>query len=205
MTDAPGDHPFPHPELPSQSPRIFDLSAGSVLFRQHQIVHDPIFFGMTGNYRFDDPDCPVDATFGVLYAAEDPHCSFIESSGPTTGVPAVSGAFLDARAIARLEVTEDLRFIDLASSGGLTRIGADARLVTGSYRVAQRWSAALRLHPAKPDGIRYSSRHDPTRVAYAIFSRPRSTFSVSTMGSLMARGNRPLLNRILHDYRVDLL
>jgi hypothetical protein len=205
MIDAPGDHPLPHPELHSQSPLIFALSAGWVLFRQHQIVHDPIFFGTTGAYRFDDPDCPAGATFGVLYAGEDPHCCFIESCGPTTGVPAVSGAYLDARAIARLELTEDLGFIDLASSGGLTRIGADARLVTGSYRVAQRWSVALRVHPSKPDGIRYPSRHDPTRVAYAIFSRPRSTFSVSTMGSLMTPSNRPLLNRILHDYRVDLL
>jgi len=205
MTDVPGDHPFPHPELSSQNPLIFDLRAGGILFRQHQLVHDPVFFGMTGNYRFDDPGCSTGATFGVLYAAEDPHCCFIESCGPTTGVPAVSVAFLEARAIAKLEVTEKLRFIDLASSGGLTRIGADARLLTGSYRVAQRWSDALRLHPAKPDGIRYSSRHDPARIAYAIFSRPRSTFSVSTMGSLMAPANRQLLNRILHDYHVDLL
>src|SRR6267142_3257480 len=76
-----------------------------------------------------------------------------ESCGSTTGVPAVSGAYLDAREIARLELTEELRFIDLAGSGGLTHIGADARLLTGAYKVAQRWAAALRLHPSKPDGI----------------------------------------------------
>jgi hypothetical protein len=35
--------------------------------------------------------------------------------------------------------------------------------------------------------------------------RPRSMFTVSTMGSLMAPANRRLLNRILHHYRVDLL
>jgi hypothetical protein len=112
------------------------------------------------NYRFDDPDCPTDASFGVLYVGEDPHCCFIESCGSTTGVPAVSGAYLDAREIARIELTEELRFVDLASSGGLTHVGTGARLVTGSFTVAQRWSAALRLHPFKPDGIRYPAWHD---------------------------------------------
>jgi len=155
MTGMPGDHPLPHPELHTQAPFILKLNVGDVLYRHHQSVHDPIYFGMSGKYRFDDPDCPAGASFGVLYAGEDPHCCFIESCGSTTGVPAVSGAYLDMREIARLELAEELRFVDLASSGGLTHIGADARLVTGSYKIAQRWSAALRLHPSKPDGIRY--------------------------------------------------
>lgn len=205
MIDEPGEHPLPHPELNSQTPLIITLKAGDVLYRQHQSIHDPIFFGMSGKYRFDDPDSPTGASFGVLYTGEDPHCCFIESVGSTTGVPAVSGAYLDAREMARLELTEELRFVDLASSGGLTHIGADARLVTGSYKVAQRWSAALRLHPLKPDGIRYPARHDPTRVAYAIFTRPRSTFKVISLGPLTAPANRALLNQLLNDYKVDLI
>jgi hypothetical protein len=116
-----------------------------------------------------------------------------------------SGAYLDAREIARIELTEELRFVDLASSGGLTHIGADARLVTGSYTVAQRWSAALRLHPSEPDGIQYPARHDPTRVAYAIFTRTRSSFKVSSLGSLTASSNRALLSQLLSDYKVDLI
>jgi hypothetical protein len=36
-----------------------------------------------------------------------------------------------------MELTEDLRFIDLVEAGGLTSIGADGRLATGSYKVAQ--------------------------------------------------------------------
>jgi hypothetical protein len=39
----------------------------------------------------------------------------------------------------------------------------------------------------------------------AIFSRPHSTFSVSIMDPLMTPANRPLLDPILRDYRVDLL
>jgi hypothetical protein len=205
MTDLPGEHPLPHPELAEQSPLIFTVKAGETLYRHHQTVNDPIYFGMSGNNRFDDPDCSTGATFGVLYVGEDPHCCFIESCGSTTGVPAVSGAYLEARSIAKLELTEELRFVDLASSGGLTHVGADGRLFTGSYKVAQRWSAALRLHPSKPDGIRYLSRHDPSRVAYAIFTRSPSTFRVSSMGPLTTYTNRALLNQLLRDYNVDLI
>jgi hypothetical protein len=205
MTDLPGDHPLPHPELRSQTPLIHTAKKGDVLYRHHRADKDPIYFGTSGNNRFDDPDCPAGHGFGVLYAGEDPQCCFIESCGGTTGVPAVSGAYLDARAMATLELTEDLRFIDLFSTGGLTRIGADGRLFTGSYKIAQQWSAALRAHPSKPDGIRYPSRHDHTRVAYAIYSRPASTFKVGSLGSLMAPANRTLLNDILTLYKVELL
>jgi hypothetical protein len=205
MTDQPGDHPLPHPELVSQTPLILTVKAGDVFFRHHRTEKDPIYFGTTGANRFDDPDCPADHAFGVLYAGEDPQCCFVESCGATTGVPAVSGAYLADRAMATLELTEDLRFIDLYSTGGLTRIGADGRLFTGSYKIAQHWSAVLRLHPSKPDGIRYPSRHDHTRAAYAIYSRPASSFRVSSLGSLMAPANRSVLNDILSLYKVELL
>src|SRR5260370_24914241 len=132
----PGEHTRAHPELHAQTPLIFTLKIGDVLYRHYQSVHDPIFFGMSGNYRFDDPDCPAGASFGVLYAGEDPHCCFIESCGSTTGVPAVSGAYLDAREIARIELTEELRVVDPASSCALTHVGADARPVTCSYKGA---------------------------------------------------------------------
>lgn len=205
MTDLPGEHPFPHPQLHTQIPLIFTLKIDEPLYRHHQNIHDPVFFGASGNYRFDDPGCPAASCFGVLYAGEDEDCCFIESCGSTTGVPAVSGAYLAAREISKLKLTEELRFIDLASPGGLTHIGADARLVTGSYKVAQRWSAALRLHPSRPDGIRYPARHDPTCIAYAIFTRPRSTFNVTSLGSLMDPSNSALLNRLLRTYNVDLI
>ena len=205
MTDRPGDHPLPHPELASQSPLIFTVKKGEPLYRQHLAAHNPVHFGTTGNNRFDDPRGPADSAFGVLYAGADPHCSFIESCGPTTGVPAVSTMYLTDRAMAKLELRENLRFIDLFSTGGLTRIGADGRLFTGPYKIAQHWSAALRAHPSKPDGIRYPSRHDPARAAYAIYSRPVSTFQAISLGSLMALSSRALLNDILTVYQVQLL
>ena len=205
MTDKPGDLDSPHPELPTQAPLIFDLKMGGVLYRHHQSALDPIHFGTTGKNRFDDPDCPAAHSFGVLYAAEDAYGAFIESCEISARAPAVSGAYLDVRAMARLVVTEDLRFIDLFTTGGLRRIGADSRLFAGSHTIAKQWSAALRSHPCNPDGIRYPARHDHTRAAYAIFSRPPSTFNVSSLGSLMDPANRTLFNGLLTLYNVDLI
>ena len=99
----------------------------------------------------------------------------------------------------------DLRFADLVEPGSLSRIGADGRLLTGSYKISQQWSAALRNHPARPDGIRYRSRRDPAKIAYAIYECPSSTFSVSEHGSLMEPKNRSRLNRLLQLYHVDLI
>jgi hypothetical protein len=205
MTDLPGDHPLPHAELPTQNPLIFMLHKGEVLYRHHQSIHNPIFFGTTGNYRFDDPDCPASGSFGVLYAGADPECCLLESCGSTTGVPAVSGAYLAARQIARMELTEGLRFIDLVEPGGLTSIGADGRLATGSYRIAQQWSAALKKHPIKPDGIRYRSRHAPERICYGIYSRSPATFLVTSMGSFTDSANEALFKRVLTTYSIALI
>jgi len=202
MIDPPGDHPLPHPELHSQEPLVFTLSKDELLYRHHQSIHDAIFFGTTGRYRFDDPNCPSAGSFGVLYTGADPECCLLESCGSTTGVPAISGAYLNARQIARMELTEDLRFIDLVEPGGLTSIGAAGRLVTGSYVVAQQWSAALRNHPTQPDGIRYRSRHAPERIAYAIYTRSPATFSVSSMGSFTDPANADLFKLILKTYKL---
>ena len=205
MSGVPGDHPPPHAELAAQHPLIFTLAAGAVLYRPHQKIHDPMYFGKKGDYRFDDPDCPAPGCFGVLYAGADPECCLLESCGPTVGVPAISVAYLAARAIARMELTGSLRFIDLVDAGGLASIGADGRLTTGSYKIAQQWSAALKRHPCKPDGIRYRSRHAPERVAYAIFQRPPGSFSVTSMGSFTDSANEALFKRIVKTYNFALI
>lgn len=205
MIDPPGDHPLPHAGLAAQVPLIFTVPAGGILYRHHQKIHDPLHFGKRGDYRFDDPECPKPGCFGVLYSGADPECCLLESCGSTTGVPAVSGAYLDARAIAKMELTESLRFIDLVSTGGLASIGADGRLMTGSYKVAQQWSAALRKHPCKPDGIRYRSRHAPDRIAYAIYERPPTSFNVTSMGSFTDPANEALFKWILKTYNFALI
>ncbi|MGA3334479.1 MAG: RES family NAD+ phosphorylase [Terracidiphilus sp.] len=205
MIDLPGEHPLPHTELRTQKPRIFTLQTGEFIYRHHRKIRDPIFFGTSGGHRFDDPDCPEPGSFGVLYAGADPECCLLESCGSTTGVPAVSGAYLNERQITRMKLTEDLRFIDLVDSGGLSSIGADGRLTTGSYKIAQQWSAALRKHPVKPDGIRYRSRHAPERTAYAIYSRSHASFEVTSLGSFLDPVNESLFKQILITYHFALI
>lgn len=53
----------------------------------------------------------------------------------------------------------------------LAQTGADSRLFAGYDGVARRWSAALREHPARPDGIRYPCHHAPSRVALTFYER----------------------------------
>ena len=106
------------------------MPVGGVLYRHHQKIYDAVYFGKKSEYRFDDPDCPTPRCFGVLYAGADPECCLLESCGPTTGLPAVSLTYLDGRAIAKIELKEPLRFIDLVSDGGLAsmeRTGASRR------------------------------------------------------------------------------
>ena len=205
MIGFPGDHPPPHAELAAQRPLIFTVPAGGILYRHHRKIHDPVYFGKSGDYRFDDPDCPAAGCFGVLYTGADPECCILESCGATTGVPAVSGAYLDARAIAAIVLRGSLRFVDLVDAGGLASIGADGRLTTGSYKVAQQWSAALKKHPCRPDGIRYRSRHAPEWIAYAIYQRPPGSFSVTSMGSFTDPANEALFKRTLKTYNFALI
>jgi hypothetical protein len=155
-----------------------------------------MYFGRTADNRFDSPD----KSFGVLYLGMDEYCSFIETFGQTTGIRSVSTMQIEARRLAELEVMRPLKLIDLCSSGGLARIGADAGLLSGEHGVAQRWSAALRSHPIKPDGILYPARHDPARRACAIFDCPSSVFRVSRRGSLLDSRNIQVLQSILNTY-----
>jgi hypothetical protein len=203
--ENPGELQAPHPELSKQKPLIFVVPEGDFLYRHHQKALDPVYYGKKGDYRFDDPGCPAPGSFGVLYAGEDPECCLMESIPPHQGVPAVTGVYLDSRAIAKMELIDPLRFIDLVSPGGLASIGADNRLCDGNYKIAQQWSAALKKHSCKPDGIRYRSRHAPERVAYAIYERAKPIFKVTTMGSFTAPANAVLFGQVLKTYNIALI
>jgi hypothetical protein len=99
-----------------------------------------------------------------------------------------------------VELLRPMKLIDLSNSGGLARLGADSRLFSGSHAVAQRWSAALRKHPSKPDGILYPARHDAARNACAIYECPPSVFKLDAKGSLLEQQQVALLGAILDCY-----
>jgi hypothetical protein len=196
VTDFPGEHPEPPADLASRDPLLADVPVGVILSRLHARGKSPLFFGRTGGNRFDSPD----HTYGVLYAGLDEYCSFIETYGQTTGIRTVTETALEGRHLAHLELLRPIKLLDLSNSGGLARLGADSRLFSGSHAIAQRWSAALRDHPTKPNGILYPARHDAARNACAIYECPSSVFKLHAKGSLLEHQHAALLGAILDCY-----
>ena len=76
MTVRPGDHP-PPPELSGVALPLTLRDA--VWFRHHRPDLAPVFFGRTGECRFDAP--APERSFGVLYLAADVHGALIETFG----------------------------------------------------------------------------------------------------------------------------
>lgn len=201
MIDFPGEHPEPPSDLATRDPLLAEMPVGFILSRLHPKGKSPLFFGRTGGNRFDSPD----SSYGVLYVGLDEYCSFIETYGQTTGIRTVTESALDRRHLTDLKLLGPVKLIDLSNSGGLARVGADSRLFSGSHAVAQRWSAALRDHPSKPDGILYPARHDPARNACAIYECPPSVFELQAMGSLLEHQHSALLGAILDCYGFALI
>lgn len=201
MSDSPGDHPEPPGDLGTRSPLLFTLATGQILSHIHRQGQDAGYFGRTGGNRFDSPD----KSYGVLYVGLDEHCAFIETFGQSTGIRLITRKALGDRHLVYLTTTDSLTLIDLANTGGLARIGADGRLLTGSHAVAQQWSAALRDHPARPAGIFYPARHDLARRACALFDLPHNVLQLKNAGSLLDAIHARLLADILGTYQFGLV
>jgi len=197
--DELGGHPDPPPDLHQREIPLIDID--QAWFRIHRVDRDPIHFGREAQWRFDSPD----RSYGVVYLAVDEHAAFIETFGHVTGVNSVTVSSLSGRHLARIDPARPLRLVDLVSSGGLARLGADARLCTGSYQVSRRWSRALHDHPSRPDGIRYPCRHDPARSAGAVFDHVTGHLSAHRLGSLLTIENGTLLGKILDHYGFGLI
>jgi hypothetical protein len=163
-----------------------------------------LHFGRGRSHRFDDPE----GQYGVLYAAIDVECAFIESFGDSrnyAGELEIKEEDLGRECLATITIGSALRLVDLTGSG-LANIGADGRLSSGDdYTQAQTWSRALWSHPEKPGGIYYLARHDLSRPSIAIFDRARGRIAESLQGSLIANRNRHHLLDILRTYRVSLI
>jgi len=195
----PRPHPEPPADLPSRSLPI--CSFRTTWYRIYDLRYDPLFFGHTGNHRFD---APYPRKYGVLYLAADIACAFIETLGHETGKNVVAEAELTLRGLARVRVRGTLRLVDLTAEG-LAQIGADNSLCTGPHAVAQRWSRALHRHPDQPDGICYRSRHAPDLLCAAIFDRVQPRITATGLGSLRAPRIMPRMARLLRRYRFRLV
>ena len=178
-------------------PLIATLPVGSHWYRSHKLGHSPLYFGRTQLQRWDAPR----GEYGVLYLAEDPECAFMESIGRgLLRTKLVPESTLVARGLSTLTLTRDLQVLDLVSSSGLTRVGAEGSITNGlGYKTAQTWSSAFYSHPKSLDGILYRSRHDPARKAIALFDRCEDSVSVTVPAQSWIR-QPVLLGRILDLY-----
>jgi hypothetical protein len=154
--------PGPPPDIDDRKITVIEFNDS--MFRTHGIDRNPIYFGRTGQHRFDSPD----GSYGVLYAGRDQYCAFIETFAKAAGT-IITTSELRHRCLAELKAARELRLVDLTQSGALVRIGADARLFSADHVISQTWSKALYDHPLKVDGLLYPSRLDPTKHALALF------------------------------------
>jgi RES domain len=195
----PGIHPGPPDDLARRDLPL--VSIPGPLFRVHRTRHAPLYFGKTGDNRFDDPR----REYGVLYAGATEACAFIETFGEPLEIPFVTRAQVDARKLSEIEIVRPIRLVNLAGAD-LRRVGADARLFAGHHSVAQRWSRALHDHPGLPDGIRYPARHDPDEFAVALFDRARRSVRARVASELLgAASQRAKLARLLDRYGIGLV
>ncbi len=198
------DRPQPHPEPPAELPAVgLPITRRSRRwFRAHQCRRHPLFFGRTGEWRYDDPE----RSFGVLYVAADFEGAFVEGClhdaavGTTSAL--LSERYLARRCLSNICFAAPLRLVDL-SGPGLAAIGADARLCVGDYLVAQRWSRALWLHPQQPDGILYLARHNPAIVCAAVFDRAPAA-AAERLGPMLGPRLVRRTAALLDAYRVGL-
>jgi len=189
----------PEPSKRFHSTTLPISGIGRDWYRSHPTRRGAIYFGRKRAYRFDAPD----GEYGVLYAGADPHVAFIESFQIAGIHPVVTESKLKERSLSRIRIRGPVRLVNLAESGALTRIGADARIFTASHTVSQRWSRAIQTHPEGPDGILYRPRHDPARLAAAFFDRIAQQVTTETLGTWLDQ--RIVLADVLNTYGVALV
>jgi hypothetical protein len=121
----------PPADLNDREPLIHFASPEDFWYRSYRIGNFPIFFGRSKSGRWDSPD----GDFGVLYLGGDEYCAFMKSIGrgalKTRFVP---GSQLKTTGLSKICFKETLRLIDMVGSGGLTRLGAESSLTSGSVR-----------------------------------------------------------------------
>lgn len=169
-------------------------------FRICKLYRDPLYFGKSADYRFDDPR----QEYGVMYVGETPEGAFVETcirERPKGNLFSLS--YFEERKLTEISFSNLLRLVDLTGPG-LSLLGVDNRLTSGSYRAGQRWSRAFWNHPDHPDGILYCSRFNPSLRSIALFDRAGSGLSTRDCGPLADSRNLKFLGEMLNRYDLAL-
>ena len=208
-------HPLPATDFQKQVLPISECQ--TTWYRLNPSSYDSaLYFDRSGMGRYDG----LSQSYGILYVAEAVEGAFIESFGRSHGAKGVAEADLRNRNLFELESDRQLTLVDLWGSG-LVKIGADARITSGSdYELSRAWAEAIYLHPSKVDGIRYYSRHDclgarslapfgdagshrNTQLCCGLFDRTSAHLKEQNEGNIV--DNPKLLADILERYDYALL
>lgn len=192
-------HPLPPQDFQQ---RILPVTECQVTWYRLNPSRHPsaLYFDRSGIGRFDG----FQQSYGMLYVAETVNGAFIESFGRSHGAKGVAEADLRNRNLFEIQSDRELQLVDLWGSG-LVKIGADARITSGSdYPRSRNWAEAIYLHPQKVDGIRYYSRHDNSQLCCGLFDRSSDYLKDRNKGNLVD-DNSSLLANILEHYDYALL
>ncbi len=159
-----------------------------------------MFFGQTGEGRFDSPR----AGFGVLYLAENVAGAFVEVFCRQS-IRAVSEKRLNTHHLAQFQASRALNLVDLTGPGPIRMGLGDARIASGDYTAARRWALAFRDHPEQPDGLLYRSRHDPEQHLAALFDRTEPILRCKSFGTMAHHLGQPDLFSLLDRYDFGVL
>ncbi|MGP3699631.1 RES family NAD+ phosphorylase [Rhodobacter sp. NSM] len=165
-----GEAPLPPADLALRRLPITEIGSDADLFRVHRSGLDPVFYGPGAGlppvYRFDSPG----GRFGVLYLAPGPDAALVETLLRQPQRLTVDYREIAVRSLSILRANRPLRLV-AAQGANLSRLGTTAALATGPYDPCGAWADALFDHPETPDGLLFSSRHNPDETCIALFER----------------------------------
>ena len=189
--------PLPPPDLNDRELPLKRFPATTVWSRLHHRTEGPIFFGRSGNHRFDAPA----QEFGVLYLGADVNAAFVETFLREPGKTLIAESDIEARHLSKITASRMLNLVEVTGPG-LVRIGATAVVSSGPHHISQQWSLALWSHPQTPDGLLYRARHDDARFCAAVFDRVGDILTDEPIGPLT--DDSKLLADLLDTYGMGL-
>lgn len=219
MSATPPPAACPSPD----GPKLQTLPAGTVWWRIHRAIDDPLTFRDTGAVdKRADParygaegrfDCQT-GEYGDIYLGETRKSTIAEAflRGPVVRNPVarfMRRSRADGRMLARLQFETDLSLVDLRGAAGLGRIGQDAWLTAcdePDYPITQQWATAIRRWAPDAAGLMWMSKRDNIHMAAILFA------DRVTSGSISARPARALdaplgltfLEKVLSEFSVVL-
>lgn len=123
------------------------------------------------------PGAPPSGRYGspsgrcrALYAALDFDTAFAETLLRNPARRLASVGEVAARAVSVLRPARALRLVDL-TGGGLSRLGLDARFLSGPYKACGAAAEAWFGHAQAPDGLLTPSRFDASGRCVTLFDR----------------------------------